>query len=191
MLHLSREPCALKGYSHRDPLVSELLPSPRTPPESRDLALHSPYLSFCMLHCPLPFSSFGLALTSFIPFSFMSRSPKNAPQACKLLFPQGKASGNHTNTRMIRRSFRGTGRPRCDNGAHSLSMSGPEMELPTWLWRNSFTFQNSSWWSFLRMIWPHLSRNSAFRAFEIFGYVSPSFFTFPRKEKALGCLVAS
>ena len=58
---------------------------------------------------------------------------------------------------------------------------------PTWLHRNSFTFQKSSWWSFLRTIWPHRSRSSAFWAFEIFGYVSPSFFTFPGEHNsALG-----
>ena len=58
---------------------------------------------------------------------------------------------------------------------------------PTWLCRNSFTFQKSSWWSFLRTIWPHRSRSSAFRAFEILGYVSPSFFTFPGEEKEMVC----
>lgn len=68
-----------KGRSHGDPLVSELLPSPRTPPESRDLAPHSPNLSFCMTSphiTQFPFPSFGLALTAFIPFGFTSSSPK-------------------------------------------------------------------------------------------------------------------
>lgn len=56
---------------------------------------------------------------------------------------------------------------------------------PTWLCRKPFTFQKSSWWSFLRTIWPHRSLSSAFWASEIFGYVSPSFFTFPGKRKWL------
>lgn len=83
----------LSGVSHEYPLVFE--PSPRTPPESRDLTLHSPHLSFSIALCPV---------------SFPSASPAHlhkAPLACKLLFPQDKASGDHTNSRVIRRALRG------------------------------------------------------------------------------------